>query len=214
MLVCRCVEDYLRSPLSECIVQAREETDVSDHWDEVQFRELLFKLEPEVVHWSLGVIIEHKFFDSEGCELAAELGSDRSCGSGHHDCLALEVLDYLFHGDLDFRTHEKVLDLDVSEGVVRLAVYHLVDRRSEEHLDAQVDRILDHAVFLKACLFLCCEKDGVCIYSRYGVVKLLFCAYVEGLLLGDDVGNAAFAVLEETDDVIMRRVLQARYEGH
>ena len=214
MLVCCCVEYYLRSPLSECIVQAWEETDVSDHWDEVEFRELLFKLKPEVVHWSLGVIIEHKLFDSEGCELAAELGSDRSCCSGNHDCLALEVLDYLFHGDLDFRTHEKVLDLDVSEGVVRLAVDHLVDRRSEEHLDAQVDRILDHAVFLKACLFFCCEKYCVCINCSYGVVKLLLCAYVEGLLLGDDVGYAALSELKEADDVIMRRVLQAWYERY
>ena len=98
--------------------------------------------------------------------------------------------------------------------MVWLAVDHLVNRRRKEHLDAAVDRILDHAIFLEACLFLCCEENCVCVYSLDDLVKLLFCTYVEGLLLRDDVGNVAFAELEETDDPIVAGILETCYKRY
>ena len=174
MLVGSCVEDHLRTPFAEGVVQAGWKADVTDDRDECQIRELFFEFEAEIVHWGLCVVIEHEFLDAEGSQLAAKLGSDGACCSCHHHSLALEVGYDLVHGDLDLGTHEKVLDLDVSECMGRLAVHHLVDRRSEEHLDAAVDRILDHAVFLYACLFFCSEEDCVCVNVFNSRVKLLF----------------------------------------
>ena len=73
MLVgCR-MEDYLRSPFTECIVETCRETDVTYDRYEVKLRELLFQFEAEVVHRGLSVVEEDKLVNSECRKLAAEL---------------------------------------------------------------------------------------------------------------------------------------------
>ena len=72
MLVGCGMEDYLRSPFAEDIVQTGWQADVTDDWRELELRELFFEFEADVVHRGLGVVEEDEFLDSETCKLAAE----------------------------------------------------------------------------------------------------------------------------------------------
>jgi len=207
------VEDHLRTPLAERIVQARKQAHVAYDRYEVQLGELLLQLQAEVVHRCLPVVVEDETFHPEGRQLAAKLGADGARSTCHHDRLAAEVGDDIIHRYLDLGTHQKVLDLYVPEGVAHLAVDHLVDRRSEEELDADRYGVLDHAVALGAGVFFSGEEDRVRVSLGDGCVELLLSSDVIGLQFGDDVGDVAAAILEESYYIIMWRVLQPRNQG-
>lgn len=202
MLVGRGVEDYLRSPFAEDIVQTGWQADITDDRRELELREFFFEFEADVVHRGLCIVEEDEFLDSETCKLAAEFGSDGSCCSCDEDGLAAEVLDDFVHGDLDFLTHQEVFDLDVTDVVYRLSVHHLVHRRGEEELDAIVDGVSDDAVFLLAGLFFCGEEDGLGSGSCNHALELFFGADIVDFLFGDDMGGMYVSELDEAHDVM------------
>ena len=141
------VEDYLRLVCPEGEVESRNLADVADYRDEVEIRVVVFEFEAEVVHRGLGVVEEDEPLDAEAGELAAEFGADGAGGTGHHDHFVLEVLDDLFHRDLDFISAEEVFDLDFSRTDYCLAFHHFVYRRHDEAFDAPVGAYLYKTVF-------------------------------------------------------------------
>ena len=207
------MEDHLRTPFAEGIVQAGRETDVTDNRDEVQIRVPVLEFETEVVHRCLGVVVEDKFLDTEAGELAAEFGSDGSCRSCHKNGLVLEVLHDLLHGDLDLRSHQEVFDLDVSCGMDRLSVHHLVHRRCEEELDAVVDGVSYDAVLLFSRLIFCSKEQGLDAETGDYLEELLFRVHIIDLLLGDDMVHVGVAELDEAEDAVVCGVLEAAQKG-
>ena len=213
VLVGRCVEDHLRAPFAEGIVQAGRETDVTDDRDEVQIRVPVLEFKTEVVHRCLGVVVEDKLLDPEAGELAAEFGSDGSCRSCHKNGLVLEVLHDLLHGDLDLRSHQEVFYLDVSCGMDRLSVHHLVHRRCEEEFDAVVDGVSYDAVLLFPRLIFRSKDQGLDAETGDYLEELLFRVHIIDLLLGDDVVHVGVAELDEAEDAVVGGVLEAAQKG-
>lgn len=140
---CR-VEDHLRTVGAEGEVQTRDHANVADYGDELQIGEAILQLEADVVHRRLGVVEQHEFLDSERRQLAAQLRTDGPRRARNQDRLAAEVDDDLVHRDLDLFTSQQVLDPDLADCLtLHLAVDHLVDRGSDQHLEVAVRTIMD-----------------------------------------------------------------------
>ena len=98
VLVCGGMEDDLRPVCPEGEVEPPREPDVPYDGREVQPREPLGELEPEVVDGRLGVVVEHEPPHSERGELPAQLAPYRSRGPGDQHCPAPEHLPDLSGG--------------------------------------------------------------------------------------------------------------------
>ena len=213
MFVGRRMEDYLRTPFAEGIVQTGSQANVTDDRHELQFRELFFKLETKVVHRSLGIVEEDEFLDPEGGKLAAEFGPDGSGCSCHHYGPVSKITDNLIHGDADFRTHEQVLDLDVTDNMGGPAIHHLIHRRCKQKLYAELHRISDDPVpFLTGICFRG-KEQRLHIESFDHTFVLLLRAHIIDLLLRNHMIDLAVAELNETHYVVVRRVLETAQKG-
>lgn len=139
-----CVEDHLRTIGAEDEIQTRNHAYVADYGNELQIGVAILQLEADVVHRRLGVVEQHEFLDSERRQLAAQLRTDGPRRARNQDRLAAEVGDDLVHRDLDLFTSQQVLDPDLADCLtLHLAVDHLVDRGSDQHLEVAVRTIMD-----------------------------------------------------------------------
>ena len=215
VLVRRGVEDYLRVPLAEDIVQPRRLAHVADHRDEVKLREAAFQLQAEVVHRSLGIVVENELLDAECGQLAAELAADRSGRAGHHDDLAfafgLDVVD----AQPDLLAAEKVLDLDAADLVLHDApAGDLIYGRCEQDLDAVLGAETDESVLFQFGIGLSGKEDAVereavdeSLELGVAVVAVDMC-FIDLVLRGQGMRD------EITHHLIMRGILEARDDGY
>ena len=126
------MEDHLRPVGPESEIQARGHTDIADHRNEIQPRELLFQFEAEVVHRRFGIVEQDQAADPEAGELPAEFGADGAGAAGHQHHLALEIGLDGFQVDLDLLPAEQVLDLDLADmQLFRRIAGHLVHGGSD-----------------------------------------------------------------------------------
>lgn len=200
---CR-MEDHLRTVGAEGVVQTRDHTHVADYGDELQIGEAVLQFETDVVHRCLGVVEEHELLDAERCQLPAQLRTDRTGGTRHHDRLAAEVGDDLVHRDLDLLTPQQILDLDLADGLpLYLAVDHLVDRGGDQHLQPAIRAEVDQPLLLLAGLTGVGKENGIDILVALQVSDILLRLEVVDRQVGQHVVFQRFAVGQEADHLIL-----------
>ena len=203
------MEDHLRTVGAEGVVQTRDHAHIADYGDELQIGEAVLQFETDVVHRRFGVVEEDELLDAERGQLPAQLRTDRTGGTRHHDCLATEVGDDLVHRDLDLLAPQQVLDLDLADGLpLHLAVYHLVDRGGDQHLQPAIRAEVDQPLLLLAGLTGVGEEDGVDVLALLQVLDILLRLEVVDRQVGQHVVLQRLAVGQEADHLILLRVLQ------
>lgn len=165
------------------------------------------------MHRGLGVVEQHELLDSERRQLAAQLGTDRPGGAGHHDGLAAEVGDDLVHRDLDLLTAQQILDLDLADRLfLHLAVDHLVDRGGDQHLEVALRAVADQTLLLFAGLADVGEEDGVDVLAVVQIFDILLGLEVVDREVGQHVVLQRLTVGQEADDLILLRVLELGHQ--
>ena len=81
----------------------------ADEHDEVQLRVRALQLHLDVVCIVLIYIEDHQPLRCMGCDLAAELASDRSASTGHQDGFSADITENLIHVYLDRVSSQKIL---------------------------------------------------------------------------------------------------------
>ena len=203
------VEDHLRTVGAEGVVQTRDHAHVADYGDELQIGEAVLQFETDVVHRGFGVVEEDELLDAERGQLPAQLRTDRTGGTRHHDRLAAEVGDDFVHRDLDLFAPQQVLDLDLADGLpLYLAVDHLVDRGGDQHLQPAIRAEADQPFLLLAGLTGVGEEDGVDVLALLQVLDILLRLEVVDRQVGQHVVLQRLAVGQEADHLVLLRVLQ------
>ena len=215
MLVRGGVEYYLRPVRPEGEVEPPREPDVPYDGREVQPREPLGELEPEVVDGRLGVVVEHEPPHSEPRELPAQLAPYRSRGPGDQHCPAPEHLPDLVGGDPYLLPPEQVLYVDLPHGRCHdPAVYDLVYLRRNEAPDPAVYAVPYEPRLLGPGVGGAGEEHGLhaCVLPevRYAPVvpEVEHPEPRHGVLLGRRSGH------EEAHDAVVRRVLEPGDHRH
>ena len=210
VLVRRGMEDYLRVPLAEDIVQPRHLAHVANHRDEVELREAAFQLQPDVVHRGLRIVEEDELLDAECGQLAAELAADGAGCSGHHDDLALAFGLDLVDIETDLLAAEQVLDPDGADLVLHDAsADDLVDGRCEEDLEAVVGTEADKAVLFGLGLGLGGEEDAVEREAVDQFLKPVLALVTVDMRFIDLVLGGQGVRDEESHHLIVRGILEA-----
>ena len=121
VFVSRSVEDNLRVPFAESIVQARELADVADDRDEVQVGEFIFEFEPDGMHRGLGIVEKKQLLDAEAGELASQFGADGAGGAGYL-IIQLVILDLLSIPDISIKSIVESVLAHTSTSMVSLGI--------------------------------------------------------------------------------------------
>ena len=93
-----------------------DHTDISHDRGKFDIGELFFQFQPDVVHRGFGTVEQDQLLQAEVTELAAELATDGTGGSGNQNDFASQGVGDLLHVDTDLFASQQVFDADFGKG--------------------------------------------------------------------------------------------------
>ena len=155
MLVGGGVEDHLGMVIFEYHTHALFNTDVTDDRNEIYIGIILLEFKTHIMQRGLSRIKHDKFTDAQTDKLAAKFAAYAACCTGHQNDFTTEFRSHLAKVDIDFRTAQKVLDLDGTDPLVEVTVrIGLTDRRGYQGLEIIALAVFQKTVFLKTGILI------------------------------------------------------------
>jgi len=101
MLVGGCMEDDMGMETLVDVLDTVDHADISHDGDELDIGKFLFQFQPDVVHRGFGTVEQDQLLQAEPAELATELATDGTGGSGDQNDFAFQRIGDLGHVDAD-----------------------------------------------------------------------------------------------------------------
>ena len=210
VLISRCVEHHRGAEITENHIHTLANAHIANYGHKLQLGETCLQLQANVVHRGLCRIEQNQSLDIERCDLAAQLATDRAGSSRHQHRLALQCRNDLGHIDIDLGTTQQILDLDLADHLAHnLAIDHLIDGRSHQHLDTQRLAIADQSVLLAMSAIAGREQYSIDRQAGRYTLQILRILKVVNLLLAHAIRTQLRAIGQATHNTIVCRILQS-----